>query len=136
MLGDKNARKILNRVYLAPNAQTFSIQKKDRSNVSIRRFLSLRTSHVEILHAIIFNRSLQKLLTTGIIDYLQKKWLYRRMPPNSLNMSSDKPVTINHIYGILIVYAFSILFSMMVLLMEKFVNWKKTKNMISLQFTN
>ncbi|XP_065219863.1 uncharacterized protein LOC135845307 isoform X2 [Planococcus citri] len=79
---------------------------------------------------------LQKLSTSGVIDYLQKKWLHRRMPPEKLNMSSNKPVTIEHINGLLIVYAISIILALVVLLVEKFIDWKKSKNTITLKFAN
>ncbi|XKL67962.1 hypothetical protein PGB90_003453 [Kerria lacca] len=64
------------------------------------------------------NELLQKLQTAGIIDYLQRKWLSRRIPQNS-NLSSNKPVTINHINGVLLVYGLVIILALAILFVEK-----------------
>ena len=76
---------------------------------------------------------LQKLMTTGIIDYIQKRWLSKRFHQRN-SISNLKAVNINHIKGVLCVYTIAILLSLFALLLEKLVHWKKRTKIVNLEY--
>uniref|UniRef100_A0A8D9EA54 Glutamate receptor 3 n=1 Tax=Cacopsylla melanoneura TaxID=428564 RepID=A0A8D9EA54_9HEMI len=63
-----------------------------------------------------FNEIIFRMHTTGILDYLQQKWLSRTMPDYKELVSSE--VRMDHIAGVLLVYFLAILLSSCILMIE------------------
>ncbi|KAK7590254.1 hypothetical protein V9T40_001867 [Parthenolecanium corni] len=117
-----------------------SIEEQNRCAITrmpgryVTSYLSLlMRKHLKFKNKI--NMLLQKLLTTGIIDYTQKRWLAKRFV-RKRNISNLKPVTINHIKGVLCVYAIAIFISLSALFLEKLIHWKKQTKTVNLEYLN
>lgn len=69
---------------------------------------------------------LLSILTNGIADYLQKKWLSREFHDGPMTEANSIGVTIGHVLGLLVVLGLSIAVAIAIMLIELAVNGSKT----------
>lgn len=65
------------------------------------------------------------ILTNGIMDYLQKKWLSREFHDQPLTEADSIGATIGHVQGLLIIFGLSVCVATAVMLVELAVSWSK-----------
>lgn len=61
---------------------------------------------------------LVSMLTNGVVNYLQKKWLSREFQDRSFTEADSIGVTIGHVQGLLIVLSLSVAFATAIMLIE------------------
>ncbi|XP_050429574.1 glutamate receptor ionotropic, kainate glr-3-like [Adelges cooleyi] len=70
-------------------------------------------------HKASVNHILLRLLTTGVSNYLQKKWLSKEFPDSTWSGAEDISVTISHVDGLLVGFLLAVIVSFSVLLIER-----------------
>jgi len=63
------------------------------------------------------------MLTNGITDYLQKKWLSREFHDQPLTEADSIGATIGHVQGLLVVFGLCVVVAAAVMLVELAVSW-------------
>lgn len=65
-----------------------------------------------------FARRLVTMLTKGITDYLQKKWMSREFHERPLTEADSIGVTIGHVHGLLVVFVLSVVVAVVIMFAE------------------
>lgn len=80
-------------------------------------------------------RRMVSLLTNGVVDYLQKKWLSREFRDWTFTEADSIGVTIGHVRGLLVVLGLSVVVAAAVMLVE-LVTAGANRSVVSVPFRN
>lgn len=81
-----------------------------------------------------FPRRLVTILTQGVGNYLQKKWMSREFPDRSFTEADSIGVTIGHVQGLLIVFGLSVAVAAIIMLAELVTAGRRSSKILKAHF--